>query len=163
MNGRKKSISAFSLVEVVLALGVVVFCLFSVFGLLALGVTSTQSSTAQTVGANVLTQIAADLQATPNPSPKGTIATNSLIYGIPIPVTASGATVTTATTNLYIADDGVATNASNSRYRLNVWTMSATTNRQETVVRLLLTWPAGATTTNAQGSVESIIAINRTQ
>ena len=43
MKTRNTSISGFSLVEVTLALGVVVFCLVTILGLLAVGINSTMS------------------------------------------------------------------------------------------------------------------------
>jgi len=163
MKKKKQSIAAFSLVEVCLALGVVVFCLVTILGLISVGLNSTQTSISQTTAANVLTAVVTDLRSTPNSSPKGTVATNSVIYGIQVPARSSGTTPTTAYAAIFIGDDGQTNSAaSGSRYRLNVWTSSATATRQETLVRLMLTWPAQAAYTNAQGYVESVVALNRT-
>jgi Tfp pilus assembly protein PilV len=174
MKNRTHAISGFSLVEVTLALGVVVFCLLTVMGLLALGINSTQTSAVQTSATNILTAIASDLQATPNITPatasaKGSVAEISPIYGITLP--AAGTATPTAPTTIYIGEDGqVAGSASAALYRLSVWTTVAATSRQETLVRLLITWPAqvavfdasGHLLANPQGYVENVVAINRT-
>jgi len=157
---QKPSYSAgFSLVEVAVALAVVVICLVALFGLLALGVTQIHTSTEQTVVPNVMSAIVADLQSAPNPAPKGTTATQSLVYGITLPP--NGAANSTTPAVSYIGEDGQPSTKANARYQLNVWTIAPTATKQETVVRLLVSWPAQAAYTNAQGSVESIIALDR--
>ncbi len=59
----RHQVSAFSLIEVTLALGVAAFCLIAVFGLLPVGVNTNQSSIQQTAAASFATRIAADLRA----------------------------------------------------------------------------------------------------
>ena len=166
MKKRNRHSSGFSLVEVTLALGVVVFCLVTVLGLLAVGVNTTHVSTIQTSATNILNAVAADIESTPNITPaetgsaKGSVAEASPIYGITLP--ASGTAASTAPTTIYIGDDGqTTTTAATAIYQLNVWTTGATTTQQETLVRLLLTWPAAAKYTQPQGFVENVIAINR--
>ena len=166
MKKRHSSRAGFSLVEVTLALGVVVLCLVSVFGLLAVGINSASISIDQTSATNILTSIAADLEATKNPAPKNTTAQISPIFNITIPagVSSTGSPVMSTTpTTSYIGEDGqpVAAVAS-ARYQLNVWTAASTKTQQETLVRLLISWPARATTATAQGYVETVIALNRT-
>jgi Tfp pilus assembly protein PilV len=184
MKKRKNSITAFSLVEVTIALAVVVFCLVTILGLLAVGINSTQASTVQTSATNILTAVASDLEADPNITPsyspasaKGTVVPGTAatkftaatsyttpLYGILFPAGGAGATTYT---KLYIGENGQ-TNATAAAalYQLNVWITANNTNtvpiHQETFVRLLLTWPASVTYTSAQGYVENIIAINRT-
>jgi uncharacterized protein (TIGR02598 family) len=177
MKKRKPSIRAFSLVEVTVALGVIVFCLLTIIGLLAVGVNSTHSSTVQTAAANILTAIASDLEADPNitpsyspatakgaaaPSRFGTAATP--LYGIQLPVGGAGAS---STTKLYIGENGQTNStAAGSLYQVNIWITANNTNtqpiHQETYARLLITWPAAATYTKPQGYVENVVAINRT-
>jgi len=179
MKKRKTSIIAFSLVEVTIALGVVVFCLVTILGLLAVGINSTHASTVQTSAANILTAVASDLEAAPNITPsygvdaKGTVEAGggrgaapftTPLYGIPLP---TGGTGTNSTTKIYIGENGQTNStAVGSLYQLNVWITANNTNttpiHQETFARLLITWPAAAGYTNAQGYVENIIAINRT-
>jgi len=168
MKKRNPSIAAFSLVEVTLALAVVVIALVALLGLLTVGITSTRASTAQTAATNILTAVAADLEATPNITPsyathvaKGTLAQTSKIYGIAVP--AGGSVASSTPQQKYIGENGqVVASASLALYQLNVWTHPSSTTQQETFARLLITWPPTANYTNAQGYVENIIAINRT-
>jgi len=155
---RKPNTGAFTLVEVAMAIAVAAFAFVVILGLISVGIGSSQSSYAQTAGANVLSAIASDLRSTPNPIPKGSTATNSIIYKIPIPATGGANTNVT----YYIGDDGQTNTMAKSRYQLNAWIYPAGTGRQETVIRLFLTWPAGAAYTNAAGSVESVVVLNRT-
>ena len=155
MRNRKES--AFSLVEVALALAVAAFALVAVFGLLPLGVTSNQNSVEQTIAAGVATAVAADLRATPGIAVSGT----SAIYQIPIP--GAGGGVATLSPPLYLKEDASKqTTASAARYQVNVTlTPPATGSRMATTVRILVTWPAAAAPTNASGSFEVLTALNR--
>ncbi len=199
MKTRPSSKSGFSLVEIALALGVVVFCMVTIMGLLAVSVTTTHSSSSQTTAANTLNAIAADLESTPNnvtstTNPqyyKGILGGTSPVYQIALPVESSPApatpsiganpptppaTATTGPTTLYIGDDGswAATIAAlqaktgvTPLYQLNIWTTTPgqTTTKpvqQETFMRLLLTWPPEANYAVAQGSLEQVVALNRT-
>jgi uncharacterized protein (TIGR02598 family) len=56
---------AFSLIEVVIALGIAAFCLITVFALLPIGINTNQNAFEQTAAAGIATAIAADLQGTP--------------------------------------------------------------------------------------------------
>jgi uncharacterized protein (TIGR02598 family) len=55
--------SAFSLVELTLALGVAAFCLLAVFGLVPVGVQTNRNATSQTAATNILTSVVSDLRA----------------------------------------------------------------------------------------------------
>ena len=57
--------AAFSLVELVLALGIVAFCLFAVFGLMPVGMQTNRNATSQTAATNIIAAIVADLRTTP--------------------------------------------------------------------------------------------------
>ncbi len=54
--------AAFSLVELVLALGIVAFCLFAVFGLMPVGMQTNRNATSQTAATNIIAAIVADLR-----------------------------------------------------------------------------------------------------
>ena len=60
-SGRQNA-AGFSLIEVTLALGVAVFCLVTLFGLLPVGLTSNQDSLEQTMAGNIASAIVADLR-----------------------------------------------------------------------------------------------------
>jgi hypothetical protein len=204
---RSSSKAGFSLVEIALALGVVVFCMVTIMGLLAVSVTTTHTSSFQTTAANTLNAIAADLVSTPNSvtsniNPtfyKGYQTEQSPVYGITLPQETSPVpsafqppptptlppnatattTPTTSSTFFYIGDDGshassisalTAKPGVTALYQVNVWITppgknNALTNpavQQETFVRLLLTWPPEANYLTAQGSMEQVVALNRT-
>jgi len=161
MKKRNRSTLGFSLVEVTLALGMVVFCLVIIMGLLALGITSTQVSAVQTSATNILTAVVSDLESTQNPLPKNGTSQKSPLYQIVLP--AAGTTASATPTTIYIGEDGqVVPSSSGALYRLSVWTTGSTTTQQETLVRLLISWPAPSPYTAAQGSLDNVIAINRT-
>jgi uncharacterized protein (TIGR02598 family) len=178
MKKRNPSIAAFSLVELTIALGVVVFSLVTILGLLAVGINSTHTSTVQTAATNILTAVASDLEACPNITPsyspataKGTVNSGARgatlatpLYGIQFPV---GGAAATKSYTIYIGENGQTNaTAAGSLYQLNVWITASNASgspiHQETFARLLITWPAAASYTKAQGSVESVVAINRT-
>ena len=57
--------SAFSLVEVTLALGIAAFCLIAVFGLVPVAVLTNRNATSQTAATNIMAAVVADMRATP--------------------------------------------------------------------------------------------------
>ncbi len=139
--------SAFSLVEVTLALGVAAFCMIAVFGLLPVGVQTNRNATSQTAATNIIAAVAADLRATPKTS-----ATSSQF----------GITFGTNPPPLYFDAAGQFTTSlsANSRYQLNItWNPSAPTGSR--YADLKVTWPAAATPANASGSTEMFAAFDR--
>jgi type II secretory pathway pseudopilin PulG len=78
MKRRLRPASAFSLVELTLALGVAAFCLIAVFGLIPVGVQTNRNSTSQTAATNIMASIVADLRGTPKTS--GTWTGNSPLF-----------------------------------------------------------------------------------
>ncbi len=75
--------SAFSLVEVTLALGIAAFCLIAVFGLIPVGVQTNRNATSQTAATNIMAAVIADLRATP----KCTTPSAAISHRIRQPVT----------------------------------------------------------------------------
>ncbi len=123
--------SAFSLVEVTLAVGIAGFCLLAVFGLLPVGLTSNQNAIEQTAAAGWASAVASDLRSTPATS------TSSPQYKI---------SLSDAKFNIFLAEDGTRKNtAADARYRANVWLYPPSGGQKTaTVVRILITWPAVA-------------------
>lgn len=139
--------AAFSLVELALALGVVAFCLFAVFGLMPVGMQTNRNAASQTAATNIIAAIVADLRTTP------AAATTSPQFAITF-----GSDKT-----LYFDASGQASISlsPDSRYQLNIKWNSAPTGLQYAVLRV--TWPAPvdpATTTPA-GSVKLFAAFDR--
>ncbi len=138
--------SAFSLVELTLAIGIAAFCLIAVFGLMPVGVQTNRNATSQTAATNVIAAVVADLRATPT-----TNATSSQF----------AITFGTAKT-LYFDGAGQAATSlgADSRYQLNItWNPSAPTGSR--YADLKVTWPAAATPANASGSTEMFAAFDR--
>jgi len=151
--------SAFSLIEVSLALGVAAFCLIAIFGLLPVGLTSNQNAVQQTVAAGFASAIVSDLQATPNTS------VTTPRYKIPI---------NTGTNTLFLQTDGSnsgsvnqdAVPAQNPLYRATI-VIGQQSGRVATPVRIMITWPALADKTwnldpkNYSGSFETVTYLDR--
>lgn len=136
---------AFSLVEVVLALGIASFSMISIMGLLPVGLGNNRSSTAQTGAMNLITAIAADIRSTPpasSLSPRYSIVTDN------------------ATTQTFYFDEQgtIATRPQAiSRYKAlvqAVWRPST----NETVHRVTVSWPAQAASIASQ-SVEVVVPL----
>jgi uncharacterized protein (TIGR02598 family) len=140
------STAAFSLVEVTLALGIAAFCLIAVFGLMPVGVQTNRNATSQTAATSILSNVIADMRATPKPPAINT----SIQYGI---------TFGTDRT-LYFDNAGQFTTSlgANSRYQLNVTWYGTSGLRY---ADLKVTWPAAATPANASGSTEMFAAFDR--
>jgi type II secretory pathway pseudopilin PulG len=168
----KAAATAFTLIEVTLALGVAGFCLTTIMGLLSVGLNSNQASSEQTVSASIAKAVMADLRATPAG------AQSSPRFGFSVP--AGGATTTGTTYSipqtLFLRQDsspsvGQTVNsapvAGQSRYRVTVAFYTSPTQLTAAGVRILVTWPAladSATTTwpvNFTGSCEVLTALDR--
>ena len=138
---------AFSLVELVIALGVAAFCLIAVFGLMPVGMQTNRNAAAQTAATNIISVIVADLRTTPaaattSPQFAITFGTDKTLY-----FDASGQSSTSLTPD--------------SRYQLNVTWNSAPTGLNYAVLRV--TWPASVdpATTTPSGSVQIFTAFDR--
>lgn len=158
--------NGFSLIEIAMALGVAAFCLLTIFGLLSTGLNTNQNDIEQTAATGFVRAIAADLLAS------GTSA-NSPIYRFTIPTSSSATTSQT----VYLAESGSATSigsgpnydtASPSRFRASLYFTPATSGqRNATMVRILMTWPAFADPSplaspkNYAGSYEIFTALDR--
>ena len=151
MNCRTCKNSAFSLIEVTLALGIGAFCLIAVFGLVPVAVLTNRNAISQTAATNIMAAVVSDLRATPtttNTSSQFTIrfGTNKTLY-----FDGTGQFTTSLSTN--------------SRYQLNVtWNTSNLTGSCSPALPcadVKVTWPAAATAANASGSTEIFAAFDR--
>jgi len=138
--------SAFSLVEVVLALGVASFSMISIFGLLPVGLSNSRGSTAQTGAMNLITSIAADIRSTPataSISPRYSISTGN-----------------TASQTFYFDEQGNITTGlqTGSRYKVAiqaVWQPST----KEALHRMTVSWPAQAQASALGGSADVVVSL----
>lgn len=138
----------FSLVEVVVALGICSFVLVALIGLFSTGWKMTRESEEQVQAANLATQlIAARIVAPTNGPSTAAIPPTKLSQSY-------GNAYTTE--DRFVSLDGTLTSsATNAAYRIacNTGTNSATGSRLSQVY-LRLTWPAQAAATNASGRYE---------
>ena len=169
MKAFRSPARGFSLVEVVVALGILGFCIVSLLGLFSVGLKSNAASSEETVVASLLTAIASDIAATPVTAP----STFQLSPQFQIPVPVSGA----VTNTLFFGSDGTLTGAvntdavpsANHRYRATIAIMppSGTAASSATTVRIFMTWPALADPqastppVHYNGSVETMTAFLR--
>jgi len=150
---------AFSLVEITLTLGVAVFCLVSIFGLMTVGLNSNQVAAEQRAANDILSAVSADLRATPATVPSGDAAV-SRQFSIPIP--ANPVTTAPPATTLYFGGDGRISAAGDSRYRLTIhFPPNGPNAHTATFVNLRVSWPAPAPLADAAGSVQTFVALNR--
>lgn len=140
--------AAFSLVEIVIAMGVVSFSLLTLFALLPIGLKENQASASQTAATSVLTKLIADLRAAPKTNASS--GRFGITYG--------------ASTTLYFDAEGSSgtTLTSTSRYRCTVdFPASPPGSKSATFVDVKVTWPAAAAITDAAGSCEMFAALDR--
>ena len=143
---KKQITSAFSLVEVTLALGIAAFCLITIIGLVPVAVLTNRNATSQTTATNIMSSVVADLRATPKST--DTSAQFAIEFG--------------TARRLYFDGSGQFSTSlqTNSRYQVNVtWNPSPPTGMQWADVKV--TWPAAATAANATGSTEIFAAFDR--
>lgn len=157
LSGFRSPISAFSLVEVTIAIGIAGFCLLALFGLLPISLKSNQAAIQQTLGNSLLSNVAADLRNTPLTSPRGA-ATSSPQFEIPIPAKLQGASNT-----FYFTSEGQKVpDQAGARFRL---TVTFPTNgpgvRSASLANVKITWPPGAAVDKASGSAETFVALDR--
>lgn len=168
MNRSCPSVSAFSLVELTLALGIAAFCLMAVFGLMPVGVQTNRNATSQTASTSILANVVSDLRRAPVPRPTAT-PVRSGMYGIMIP--AAGSANSTPQI-LYFDENGrYATSIAPpspspflARYQLRVtFPTPASNNPGATYADLKVTWPAAVdpSTTTPGGWVEMFAVLNR--
>ncbi len=157
MKKRNRSCKrAFTLVEVLISIAILGTMLIAVFGLLGVALSNSTSEASETGAGFILSTITSDIRST------SATATNTTLYTITMPV--AGAATSTNPNKFYLDTDyNITTSIPNARYQVNYWTTGSTTTSQESLVRVIISWPAGAQYTSPQGSVETVIAFDRTQ
>jgi uncharacterized protein (TIGR02598 family) len=137
---------AFSLVEVVLALGISTFAILVIVALLPMGVRLTKDSLEETGALDVLSEVIADRQATP-------LTNSSTLYQLP-----ALANSTTPVTNYFgiTLTNTVTMTLSQARYRVDYIVSPPAQALDPYQVYLKVSWPAAAANTTNTGSVETI-------
>jgi Tfp pilus assembly protein PilV len=156
--------SAFSLVEVVIAIGVFAFCLLTLMALVPVGLSDNRMSRERMIAADLCTSLEFDLRST------ASTGTATPINGIKFPVPSPTASVSATTTlyDGYVASSPMATfsttNSPTSQYFFTIVLTSAATNtypRSPVIANIQVTWPAGANPSTAAGTVNTSMAIDR--
>ena len=166
MKQALRNTRGFSLVEVVLALGVVAFCLFAILGMFPVALKTQRTSVEQTTANEILAQILADLRADVRLPPGQASKEQTSGFNLH----GHWAAVATPDT-LYFTNDGDQTPAgginvspipSDAVFRVKLTYLlppTATTSLADITV----TWPAqiDPATGVPAGKVETFIAVNR--
>jgi len=144
------SASGFSLVEVVLAIGVFSFALLTIFALVPVGLNTNKDSVQQTESAHLISLIEADIRATPK------LSSTSSIFGVTLSTNASSM-------NVFLNEDGSSVSASaaqTAKYRVTL-TFPGSSGRNATPLHILVTWPAAVTASNAPGRLGVFTTLDR--
>ncbi|MCE0499341.1 MAG: hypothetical protein LV481_15480 [Methylacidiphilales bacterium] len=157
--------AGFTLVEVVLALGVTTFCLLTMVGLLAVGISTNKSTIQQSIAANIAGAAMADLRATPlaNESYSTAEILYSPRFGFELPASTSGSGIeASGAQTIYVDVNGMpltgvnsnlSTTSSAGTFRVTVVGparpsvpsgAAAQTQRLASPVYILVTWPGQA-------------------
>jgi uncharacterized protein (TIGR02598 family) len=152
--------SAFSLVEVTLALGVAAFSLLVILGMLPVSLKTNQSSSRQTTANSIISQVAADLRAAAR-LPPGQVSKQFSLHPH------NGGPWDPTPDYLYFDYNGqpIGTNQStapsNALYRVTV-TYRLPPTDTTSLADIRASWPASQSDlTKVAGSVEMFVAINR--
>jgi hypothetical protein len=146
LSSPKPKPQAFTLVEVTLSLGVMSFCLLTLFGLLPTGLNSNYAAIAQSSAINVISSIHSDLKATPK-----SVAASSCLS---LPLDKDSAAI-------YLNADGTLDTKAKARYRAMVY-LKPGTGKGATTGRIVVSWPAQQDNVKlAAGMVETFIALDR--
>lgn len=159
-----KPSNAFTLVEVVLALGLTTFCLLTLFALLPVGLQTHLAAATCTSSALIVSGIDADLRVT-----QKTSRAVSPRYGLHIPNPGEPGSTANQPETIFLLEDGSPSAMENAQYRISLWYTPSETAIQKgaTIVRLLVSWPASNTATSAgngfNSSFETVIALDRSE
>jgi uncharacterized protein (TIGR02598 family) len=154
---RSRFIEAFSLVEVVMAIGVIAIALIILFALVPVGLKSNVDSAGESQAVNVLQALISDRQAS-------SFTNASSLYNLP----AISYVTNSSAGTLYLMEDGVTTNAqpAAARYRIDYTVypsdsiFASATNYpvaslpMPVSIDFRVSWPAAAT--NRNSSVETV-------
>jgi uncharacterized protein (TIGR02598 family) len=165
----QRETAGFSLVEVVLALGVAAFCLIAVMGMLPAGLNVQQNSIEQTTASRIMNTIFVDLRANVRLPPGQASKSQEGTLGLGL----TGHWAQVATPDTLFFDNagkqlGTASNQTDPAapagavFRAKI-TYLFPPNASTSVAKIIVSWPAAVilTTGTPAGSVETYIAINR--
>jgi Tfp pilus assembly protein PilV len=140
----------FSLVEVVVALGIITFCVIAILSLFSLGLRNARESEGEIRAANLALSIVGRMRA----APREDLTSQGFLFG---PLTNGGGTLFSVSSSApwYLRGDGLRATNANAAMASNGYAVSAegtfdATNKIATV-SFTLWWPPVAALTNASG------------
>jgi Tfp pilus assembly protein PilV len=144
MKRPAKMIAAFSLVEVVIALGVFSFVVIGILGLLLVGVRSNQSSEEEIQAAHLASLLVSMRETCPTND--AVLSTTLPHFAIPATaITNAYASLYSITSPAYVGLDGQVTNAASAAYQMVCSAgTNAATGPNMAQLYLLLSWPVRA-------------------
>jgi hypothetical protein len=179
---KKQFTSAFSLVELTLAVGIASFCLITLFGLVPVAVLTNRNATSQTAATNILSSAVGDLRAAPVPRPTPS-PVQSALYRITIGGNSPDASATPIAQIRYFDSEGRCSTdlAGSTRPDGSTWSPPIQTRYQLTITfptanptptppappttyaDLKIIWPPAVTSPAPvpSGSVEILAALDR--
>ena len=165
------SLSAFSLVELTLAIGIAAFCFIAVIGIVPVGVQTNRNATSQTAATNIMAAVVTDLRATSKTKFGSgqfgfTIPSNHNSGAPPDCQPCAGCWDSQTQTRYFDASGKSVASAAAALYRVTLTLVrnpSATTTTGALFYDVRATWPAQADpcATTPSGSVEMFTALDR--
>jgi len=149
---RKIGSAGFSLVELMIALGVVAFCLLPIFAMLPIGLTLNKNTINQTEAANLVTMVESDLRF----AGIGKIS-RMLEVGIPATPITSGI----VWKPLYFNEDAKPLlSAAGAKYQVTL-TFGLASEKGPIPLNILVTWPAQVSSSKANGRFEAAVSLEQ--
>ncbi len=150
ISSSRTSESAFSLIEVVLALGIATFAIVVVAGLLPVGLKLSRESEDESRAINILSAVAADRQATP-------FGSTSEIYKVP---TLVGSKIIEGSFAVKDDDSYGDSDFGNARYRVSYSLVPPSPDSLNPwMAYFRIYWPAREGNQNSTALVEKVVAI----
>ncbi len=152
------SASGFTLVEVVIALGLFVFALTALIGVIPVGMLQIQASTLEGNAMSAMESIRDDVNLALKSK-----SSESRLYKLAIPIVAASADNATTAVDLKVLDNGdIAGPTGNPMCRIiGALTIPGGARSEPPSLHLRATWPAEAAAGKEQGAVEIVAAFQR--
>lgn len=159
---RLRNLAAFSLVEVVLALGLTTFCMTTLLAMIPVGLQSSNGSNSRMSALNLCTALEAELRSARTDA----AAASKLLKDLDITIPKSGGNPVEVTFYDVAGESGTGFDtrrSASSRYRFQVKLTppQAVNDPGPAMAHLKVSWPAGAAAQHALGNAEMVIVLDR--
>jgi len=151
---------AFSLIEVVVAIGIVSFAFLILLALVPMGIKSEETTASETSAVNLMNGLVSDFATTPlTVTSGGSVTTNTASGRMGIGPLPGSVTTAVCTTN-YLTETQQVTNATSAQFRVIINYVPANTTSgaySPPAALIQISWPAQASSANSQGLYESYV------